>query len=205
MAKTITLTGTPANPQDAATKGYVDTQIAIYDGTMTAVDHGALAWTSDPQITTNMTPIIGSVYATVFRAAASGTCGKMVMQCVTLQTTPTDIRVGLFDLSGNLLATSANVNVSFQTTGTKTIALGNTVALVAGAKYVAALLVVGGTAPTVTATVGSSQPALNQTLSNTTPLRQMKTSVATRTAFTNPEVWTGYAVVGQAPLALMVV
>lgn len=28
MAKTITLTGTPANPQDAATKGYVDTRVS---------------------------------------------------------------------------------------------------------------------------------------------------------------------------------
>lgn len=201
--KTVTLTGTPQTAQDAATKAYVDAQDAILGGAMNAVDYGALAWTSDPQVTGTIATTVGSVYATVFRAAASGVCTKMWMHCSVLQTTPTGVFVGLFDMSGNQLGISATAHLAFQTSGQKSIPLLTSVNLVAGQKYVAAWLCVGGTSPTIVTSFGSTSPSLSQTVSNTAPLRQMKTSSVVRTAFTNPEVWTGYAVVGNAPLALM--
>ena len=201
--KTVTLTGTPQSAQDAATKAYVDAQDAILGGAISAVDYGALAWTTDPQTTGSIATAVGGVYATVFRAAASGVCTKMWMHCSLLQTTPTGIFVGIFDMAGNQLGISATAHIAFQTQGQKSIPLLTSVNLVAGQKYVAGWLVVGGTAPTIVSSFGATSPALSQVLSNTAPLRQMKTVSTTRTAFTNPEVWTGYAVVGNAPLALM--
>jgi hypothetical protein len=196
---------TPVATSDLTPKGYVDTTIARYGGQITAVDHGALAWTNDPQATGTFAPTTGSVYGTLFRAAASGTCANIKMQCTTLSTTVTSLFVGLFDTSGNQLGISATAHVAFQTTGAKTIALLSSVSLVAGSTYVYGFLSVGGTAPTIVGSIGASSPSLGMTVGTSAPLRQMKTTSTARTTFANPEVWTGYAVVGNSPLALMTV
>lgn len=174
-------------------------------GVMNAVDHGGLAWTNDPITSSNFAPVAGSVYATLFRAAAAGVCNNIKMQCTTLSTTATALYVGIFDTSGNQLGISATAHVAFQTTGTKTIALLSAVTLVPGTKYVFGFLSVGGTSPTILTTIGGSNPSLGMTITTTTPMRQMKTASAALTAFANPEVWTGYAVVGNSPTALMTV
>jgi hypothetical protein len=184
---------------------YVDGQDAIRDGAIIPADHGALGWTCDPQTTGTFAPTTGSVYGTVFRAGSTGICGNIKMQCTTLSTTATSLFVGLFDMSGNQLGISATAHVAFQTTGAKTVALLTPVSLIAGTTYVYGFLSVGGTAPTIVSSVGASSPSLGMTVGTSAPLRQMKTSSTARTAFTNPEVWTGYAVVGNSPLALMTV
>jgi hypothetical protein len=163
------------------------------------VDHGALAWTIDPVATSSFTPTAGSVYAQRFRVAATGSASKVMMQCTTLSTTATAIYVGIYAKDGTQLAVSADVKAAFTTTGAKTLALVAPVALVAGQDYVFAFLSVTAS-PVITGSIGSAAPSLGVS----TPLRQSKTTSTTRTALAAPEVWSGYAVVGNGPVALMV-
>lgn len=189
----------------AETPNYAQMLIALNGWGPGPIGHNGLAWTNDPaHSSANAIPAVGRFSATRFRAAASGSCGNIVLSITTAGSSITTGLVAIFNLDGTINgAVSANQTTAWQSTGEKTVALGSPATLVAGVEYVFVLLQAGSTGATFSGSLGSSRPNQGITASTTNPRRQGISTATSQTTMPSTLNWTAFGDVGNAPCAIM--
>jgi len=135
----IQAVGDPSSAQDAATKNYVDLATPVYN--FVPSNQNLLSWSYDPVFAANSTVLTtaGTVYLVKVHLPTAVNITNIVMQVVTAGATLTSGQcfAGIYK-NGTLLGSTADQSTSWNSTGTKTMAIsGGSIAVSAGDVYVA--------------------------------------------------------------------
>lgn len=146
-------TNVATNSTNIATNAANTTALAtrvtnIESGTWTPSQSGWLAWTYDPALTAGSTSLItGQMFMARIDLKVAATISAVYYAINTVGSglTAGQNLVGLYDASGNLLATSADQSAAWTSVGQKTFTLGSPYSAAAGTYYVGFLS--NGTTP----------------------------------------------------------
>jgi hypothetical protein len=142
---TVTVDGSPVTTLDIASTAITAADV----GADLAADHGFLAWSYDPGVSSGTTATAAGVLTLArVRVPKATTVSAIWLSVSTAGATLANSFVGLYDAAGTRLGVSADQSTALQTTGLKNIALTAPVAVTAGYHYVAIL------------TNGTTQPSL---------------------------------------------
>jgi bacillopeptidase F (M6 metalloprotease family) len=123
--------------------------------------------TLDPATATGaITPAVGVLQIAKFVASVAQSITNVLIRVSVAGVALTNTFVGIYDINGDLMATSLNVSTDLQTTGVKTIPLATT--LLADSEYYFALLVGGATTPPNIRGSSSTATDVNMGLSGAT-------------------------------------
>jgi peptidoglycan/xylan/chitin deacetylase (PgdA/CDA1 family) len=130
-------------------------------------DQGLLAWSFDPIFAyTNTSVVAGTMYLTRVRLSASATISNIYAQVQnTAGSGLLGTYVGMYNSSGTLVASSADVSATFQSTGGKAAALSASYSAPAGLYWVAFLVASGTTMPKLGMNANTASSDINIGLS----------------------------------------
>lgn len=140
-------------------------------GFVTPEDYGYVGWTVDPVLAAGTIALgTGNMVLARVKIPKTGTISNVIVTITTGGTSLTAGLASIYDLTGAQLGVSADQATSWQSSGTKTVALTSpTASQLAGTTVLVAVLAVGTTGPTLRAVAAAG--SLNQGLSAATGLR----------------------------------
>jgi len=140
-------------------------------------DHNMLAWTLRPEfVATQVIITAATAQLTRIKIAKSGTITNVYFGVTNVAAGLTSCRIQIFDTTGTLVATTAELTSVVTSTGEKIAALTVPLAVTVGQEYWIVIHAIGTTGPTIRAS--AALPTINYGLTTSSPLRTgRKTSV----------------------------
>jgi hypothetical protein len=189
-----------SDPSDAATKSYVDAFAPVLDY-ITPADQNMLGWTVPPELCSSQVAITqGTSQLTRIKITKTGTISNLYYGVTNVGATLTSCKILIFDTTGTLVATTAELTTVVTSTGEKVTALVTPLAVTAGQEYWIVIYAIGTTGPTIRATLTIS--GINYGLTTSSPLRTArKTGVTVQPTSITKTEYTAFA--NQIPLFMV--